>query len=106
MKWLGEINNLNKLITNWDELMISKPILYTHFRSQTCFYGADRTRFTHIFEHSRMNEVKEFLEDYSKVNLPDLHLQQSGEKEETILSDKQVAWINNKYKEDYDNGWC
>jgi hypothetical protein len=52
-----------------------------------------------------MNEVKEFLEDYASIKLPNLHLQQSGEKEEVKLTDEQIKWIKEKYKEDYDNGW-
>ena len=44
MNWLGHIGSLDKLINNWDELMTTRPVLYTHFKSQTEFYGNDKNK--------------------------------------------------------------
>jgi len=105
MRWLGELgNNIEKIINNWDDLIMNRPVLKEHFRTQTSCYGTHAI-YSHLFKHDRMNEVKEFLEDYASIKLPNLHLQQSGEKEEVKLTDEQIKWIKEKYKEDYDNGW-
>jgi hypothetical protein len=105
MRWLGELgNSIEKLINNWDDLLMNRPVLREHFRTQTSCYGTHAI-YSHIFKHDRMKEVREFLEDYASVHLPNLHLQQSGEKEEILLNNEQINWIREKYKEDYENGW-
>lgn len=106
MHWLGHIGDVQTLIENWDQLMKDNPVLYTHFRTQTEFYESNKSRFTHIFDHSKMKEVKEFLEDYSGTNLPDLHLQQSGTKVDIELTNEQLDFVHRWYAKDYENGWC
>ncbi|SVA15459.1 uncharacterized protein METZ01_LOCUS68313 [marine metagenome] len=105
MYWLKHIKNIETLINEWDFLMEQKPVLKEHFRTQTSFYSSDKTIFSNIFNHDNLKEVKIFLEDYSKCILPELHLQQSGYKEDIKLTSMQLDFIHNKYEQDYKNNW-
>jgi len=105
MQWLGHLSSIQNLINEWDVHMTQNKMVKAHFRTQTECYGSDPAFFTHTFHHSNMTEVREFLEDYAKVHLPNLHLQQSGEKREANLTKEQEDWIVAKYQIDYDNGW-
>lgn len=103
--FMGYIKSVDQLINDWDNLMIEKPFLFQHFRSQTSFYGSNKFIYTHIFQHENMQEVKQFLEELSGKFLPDLKLQQSGKINTHSLTTKQEEWVRNKYREDYINEW-
>lgn len=105
MHWIGEIgNNIEKLISNWDDLLTNRPVLREHFRTQTSYYGTDAI-YSHIFRHKNMKEVREFLEDYAKVHLPNIQLQQSGVKIDVKITNELIDFVKEKYAEDYANGW-
>ena len=78
----------------------------THFKPQVNFFGLDKTMFTHIFDVSEMDKVKELFEDTYKRKFPDLRLQQGGNTKRPTVTKEQEAWIQNKYEADYAAGWC
>lgn len=77
----------------------------THFRPQVQFFGKDKTIFTHIFDVSEMQQVKELFEDTYARKFPDLRLQQGGNTVKITPTKVQEDWIRKHYKDDYDAGW-
>lgn len=77
----------------------------THFKPQTRFFGLDKSKYTHTFDVSEMSLVKEFFEDIYKRKFPDLHLQQGGRNKKPEVTKEQEAWIQDRYRQDYDAGW-
>lgn len=78
----------------------------THFRPQVSFFGLDKSIYTHIFDISEMDKVRELFEDTYKRKFPDLRLQQGGNTQKPELTKEQELWIRNKYESDYRTGWC
>lgn len=77
----------------------------THFRPQVSFFGLDKSIFTHIFDVSEMDKVKELFEDTYQRKFPDLRLQQGGTNQKPELTVEQEQWIRSKYEADYAAGW-
>ena len=98
--------DITEFIKRFDYFYGKYSDVETHFRPQVSFFGLDKSSYTHIFDTSQMHLVKELFEDTYKLNLPDLQLQQGGNKQKPDLTKEQEEWIRNKYKADYDAGWC
>ena len=96
------VPNVDEFIERFDYFCDICPVVNNHFKSQVHFYKKDSKHFTHIFNFKQFNEVKVLLEQIGNIELPNLHLQRSKGLQKPVLSDSQVEWIKNKYKEDYE----
>lgn len=76
-----------------------------HFKPMTDYYGKDSSKFYKIFNINNMKEVHSFLEDYSNTKLPYLTMNISDRylrgNPPLILNKKQLAKVQELYKEDY-----
>lgn len=98
--------SISEFIENFEVLRVKYADIETHFRPQVQFFGKDQAKFTHIFDTNEMGKVKELFEDTYQRSFPDLRLQQGGNKNKIKLTKEQENWISDKYKVDYESGWC
>lgn len=73
----------------------------SHIEPMVHFLGPNSEFYTHIFNLREINNVKKLLEDTYQIQLPDLHLQQSGGINKPVPTTEQIAWIREKYQQDY-----
>lgn len=97
--------NIHEFIAKFSDYNKYRAI-QVHFKPQVCFFGKDPSIFTHVFDTSKMHEVKQLIEEAHGLKLPDLQLQQGGNEVTISLTPAEEEWIYNKYKEDYKAGWC
>lgn len=103
---LGGIKpDISEFIKRFDYFNDRYSDIQTHFRPQVSFFGLDRSIFTHVFDTSEMDKVKELFEDTYQRKFPELRLQQGGNKQRPTLTKEQEDWIRDRYKVDYDAGW-
>lgn len=76
-----------------------------HFKSMSFYYGGDRLLFTKVFRTDNLSECRVFLEDHFSTELPDLRLQQNKPGIHIKPTEKQIQFIKELYKKDYENGW-
>lgn len=76
-----------------------------HFKSMSFYYGGDRSLFTKVFRTDNLSECRVFLEDHFSTELPDLRLQQNKPGIHIKPTEKQIQFIKELYKKDYENGW-
>lgn len=105
-KKLTTIPSIDEFIENFDRYEKKFSDIETHFRPQTQFFGKSRDNYTHIFDVTEMGKVKELFESVYNREFPELRLQQGGNKNKVELTDEQKSWVREKYKVDYDSGWC
>lgn len=105
-------NNLPNITPHHSTLNYTNKIdLYTdikyHITPLTNLYGTDNSFYTHIFNLSEMNKIKNLIENLSKTKLPDLHLNQSLKHKSPTLQHHHIQWINNTFEHDIDvyNKW-
>ena len=72
-----------------------------HFVPQVEWLGYDVDLYTHIYNIKNMCMVKNLLETYTGVKLPDLHIQKSKEIKPSVLTENQIAWVKELYRVDY-----
>jgi len=103
---MKEQPDFSDFIKNFERYHATYADIQTHFKPQIRFFGLDKSIYTHIFDTSEMHLVKELFEDTYGRKFPDLHLQQGGTNKKPEITKEQEAWIQDKYKADYETGWC
>lgn len=73
-----------------------------HLLSQVFYLGNKPDFYTHIFNMSRMGELKKLIEKTANAELPELTLNVSDKSFRPKLSSSEIDWIKNKYKSDYE----
>lgn len=96
--------SIAEFINNYERLINSKPYIDAkiHFDPQVSHLGKNKKLFTHIYNVKDMHKVKSLLEEYTKVRLPDLYLQKSKNVVKPTLTEKQIKWVKELYKIDYE----
>lgn len=97
--------SFSEFVRRFDYFYSKYSDIETHFRPQVSFFGLDKSMFTHIFDVSEMDKVKEFFEDTYQRKFPDLRLQQGGTTLKPEITKEQEDWIRKKYEADYVAGW-
>jgi hypothetical protein len=97
--------NFEDFVSNFEKYHATYSDIQTHFKPQVRFFGLDKSIYTHIFDTSEMHLVKELFEDTYQRKFPDIHLQQGGTDQKPEVTKEQEAWIQDRYKVDYDAGW-
>jgi hypothetical protein len=95
------VTAIGNFIEHFDEIAHASTGVRNHFKPQVCFYGRDPSLFTHVFRMTELGQIKHLLERSAGVQLPDLHLQQSGGALKPTLTTAQLDWVREKYKDDY-----
>ena len=103
-KHLPEVPSLDTFIKNFDTYW-TNPWIASHFKSQTTFLG-NKDYYTHVFDITELNKVKELLEEITNIKITVPHLQAGGNDIEVPITDENIKWIKKKYAIDYENGWC
>ena len=97
------ISSISDFINRFDEIIETdtKGIKYW-FRSQINDIDNKPEIYNKIFNINQMNEVKAYLELYSGVTLPDLHLNKVPDTIEVpTLTQSEIDWIKERFKNDY-----
>lgn len=97
--------DITQFIDNFTEYSKNSDI-DIHFRPQVYFFGKDKNKFSHIFDVKEMHLVRELFEDTYSRKFPDLRLQQGGNDVKVKLTKEQEEWVHERYKQDYEAGWC
>lgn len=100
-----ETPSITEFIDNFEHYH-SHSDIETHFRPQVQFFGLDKSKFSHIFDITEMHLVRQLFEDTYNRKFPDIRLQQGGNDVKITLTQEQEEWIHERYKQDYDTGWC
>jgi hypothetical protein len=95
---------IEQFIRDFDKLLIQKLFADAriHFTTQVNYIGRNSDLYTHIFNLNELYKLKELIESYTGIKLPNLHLQKSGDIQKPVLNTQQTDWIKNKYKIDYE----
>ena len=104
-KRLNQMPSIDEFISNYAKYS-SHSDIETHFREQVQFFGFDKTKFTHVFDVTEMHLVRQLFEDTYSRPFPNLRLQQGGNDVKISLTPQQEEWIHERYKRDYEAGWC
>ena len=100
----SEDKTINEFIQNFDKYW-ENPWVQGHFKSQTTFLGK-QDYYTHIFDISELDKVRELLSEVSGKEIILPCLQTGGDDIEFPITDENIKWIKEKYAIDYENGWC
>ena len=92
---------ISDFIKNFDFYCDNDPSTKLHFSPQNVFYGTDLSLYTHIFKFKNFDKIKSLLQEISGTSLPDIHLQQSGSVQKPTLSNTEIEWVKEVYREDY-----
>jgi len=101
-----DCTDIHEFIEKFDDYWKAEADVKEHFRPQTDFLGTSQNPYTHVFDVTEMNKVKLLFEETYNRIFPDLRLQQGGNNNKTSLTEIEIMWIKDRYKVDYDNGWC
>ncbi len=94
---------INEFIQNFDKYW-ENPWVQGHFKSQTTFLGK-QDYYTHIFDMSELDKVRDLIAEVSGKEIVLPCLQTGGNDISVDLSEDSIKWINDRYAEDYENGW-
>lgn len=96
--------SIEEFIRNYDYYSSDRKYrdIIHHTQPITYFCGTDPSIFTHIFNITQLDQVKELLEDTYKVKLPDIRLNKSDDTNPIKLSNSDVKKIKIRYKQDYE----
>ena len=95
---------IEQFIREFDRLLIQRVFADAriHFTTQVNYIGRNPSLYTHIFNLKELYKLKELLENYTGIKLPNLHLQKSENTQKPVLNTQQIDWIKNRYKIDYE----
>jgi hypothetical protein len=79
--------------------------IWYHFAPQVHQLGPSRDNYTKVFDINEMSDLREYLQDKWSIELPELHCR-NNKKRAFRLSPKQIAKVEEIYKDDYQAGWC
>ncbi len=96
--------DINEFIENFD-MYWNNLWVQGHFKSQTVFMGHPKY-YTHIFDMSELDEARKLISKVSGKDIVLPYLQTGGNDAKIDLSKDNIKWIKNRYKDDYENGWC
>jgi len=112
-KWLNV--SLSDFIDNFDTYVdinaehkqggTDYGFIWYHFSPQTQQLGPSRDNYTRVFDISEMSDLREYLQDKWSIELPELHCR-NNKSRAFRLSPKQIAKVEEIYREDYQAGWC
>lgn len=96
--------SIEEFIKNYDYYAADRKYrdIIHHTQPITYFCGTDPSIFTHIFNTSQLDQVKQLLEDTYKVKLPDIRLNKSDDTKSIKLSKDDIKKIRIRYQKDYE----
>ena len=96
--------SISDFISNIDNILEQEEYkdAKIHFTTQTQYIGEDTSIYTHIFDMSEMNRIKNILQDHTNIYLLDLHLQKSGNIVKPTLTNEEKSILKKRYHIDYE----